>query len=403
MSNKAFTQHGSDKGPPQIQSKDGHQEESKMKILGSSFAEEVKHPSEDDIGAPKTEDTSNVTQQPMSEDEHPDTNQDARMHDTTSVEFEGSAPLGIPDPVNNERKSALLGDAENEYDDTDSDNSSDISSLWSTPTSDGSSATSALPSEVQFSMHEVSDIILEDAGLATILTAAMSHPGLESDNLHKEFKRLMGSYYRDLKKSSTAPDLNRVVRLFKKSSGIIANEARMLLGLIHAKPLFEDPRSKMTQREKNEVLQYLWERAAGPPAVADEQKGEPDPEPALPERPQETGPQYGPIGEEDEDDSEDEGGVEGGVEDVADDAMYPELSAAVAFLKDGVPMQKFQEKLRKFVLDTARDLDVRQYPKSLPRSLPNLVDEIWCRLRLNLTEPRVPHGKRRIRWTCVSL
>lgn len=312
------------------------------------------------------------------------------------VDFEGSSIIERPGITSRETKPEMQESTEREYDDMNSDNSSDISSLWSTPTSDGSSATSGLPSEVRFSMQELADVILDDAGLATILEAATSHPSLQSGAVHTEFKKLMGNYYRDLKKSSTAPDLDRVARLFKKSSGIISNEARKLLGLVHAKPFFADPREKMSQREKNEVLQYLWERVVGP-GIPDESIRTLD----VPGDSEEAGvDEKGEVEDDDEDEVEDD--VGDGVDDTPEDDMYPEISAAVAFLKDGIPMQKFQESLRKFVLDTVRDHDVQQYPKSLPRSLPNLVDEIWGRLRLSLPEPRIPKGRRRIRWTCVS-
>ncbi|KAJ9137710.1 hypothetical protein NKR23_g8969 [Pleurostoma richardsiae] len=43
---------------------------------------------------------------------------------------------------------------------------------------------------------------------------------------------------------------------------------------------------------------------------------------------------------------------------------------------------------------------ILQSPISLPHSLPNILDGISNRLRLNLPERAVPPGKRRIRWTC---
>ncbi|OIW30131.1 hypothetical protein CONLIGDRAFT_575911 [Coniochaeta ligniaria NRRL 30616] len=98
--------------------------------------------------------------------------------------------------------------------------------------------------------------------------------------------------------------------------------------------------------------------------------------------------------EDEEDDSEDEDAVEV--------HGYPDVSAIMAFIKDGIPMQRLQTNLRKLVLDIVWKHDVLQSPRSMPRSFPDLVDDIWCRLRLNLPEPRVPSGKRRIRWTCVS-
>jgi hypothetical protein len=269
----------------------------------------------------------------------------------------------------------------------DSDRSSDASSLWCGSNSEGSSATSELPSEnIGLSMQRLADVVLDDAGLATTLTAAMSHPSLQSDKVLEEFKRLMGYYYKDLKKSSTITDHDRVARLVKKSSGIITNEARRLLGLVYTAPRFSDLRAKMSRQEENEMLQNLLRRTVGvfdePPPITE----------GLTGQHQETGIYDDATGWED--DNEDEEGLE--------DDVYPEISAAVAFLKDGIPMQKFQANLRKFVLDAVLEYDVLQSPKCLPRSLPNMVDDIWGRLRLNLPERRVPRGKRRIRWTCVS-
>ncbi|KAK3319087.1 hypothetical protein B0H66DRAFT_623462 [Apodospora peruviana] len=290
---------------------------------------------------------------------------------STFLGFADSGALETPQTIIHENPETILDTPERDNDDdyTDSDQSSDISSLWDATSSERSSAaTSGLPSgPIRLSMQELADVILDDnAGLAVTLMAAMTHPSLRSEDVLEEFKRLMGYYYRDLKKSSTSPDLDRIARLFKKSSGIIANEARKLLGLLHAAPLFPDPREKMSQREKNEMIQYLLEQAAGR-SDGEVMDGEDD-------------------GSEEDDENE-----------------YPEISAARAFLKDGAPMQKFQADLRQFILDAARDHDVPMCTESLPRSLPNMVDEIWCRLRLNLPEPRISRGKRRIRWDLFKL
>lgn len=244
---------------------------------------------------------------------------------------------------------AMLDTPEKEDEYADSDRSSGASTLWSALNSEGSSAVSAPPSGII--RQELADVILVDAGLATTPMAAKSHPSFQSDDVLEEFKRLMGYYYRDLKKSSTTSDHNRVARLFKKSSGLITHEARKLLGLVHAEPLLPDLRAKMNQHEKNEMLQYLLDPSLGPVG-----------------RHQETGTHDDATGEED--DNEDE-------RDFEDDA-HPEISAAVAFLKDGIPMQKFQANLRKFVLDAVWEHDVLRSPRSLPCSLPNIVDDIWC-------------------------
>lgn len=289
----------------------------------------------------------------------------------------------------NARVEAMLLDQRADYADSDqsSDSSSDVSSLGSGSNSEGSSATSGFPSEnLGISMQRLADVIFHEAGLATTLTAAMSHPSLQSDQVLEEFKRLMGYYYKDLKKSSTIPGHDQVARLFKKSSGTITNEARRLLGLVHTAPRFPDLGAKMTRKEQDEMMRNLLRRTfecidEGPPTT----KG-------LTGQHQETSIHDDATGWED--DNEEDEGLEGDV--------YPEISAAVAFLKDGIPMQKFQANLRKFVLDAVSECDVMQSPKCLPRSLPNMVDEVWGRLRLNLPERCVPRRKRRIRWTCVS-
>jgi hypothetical protein len=59
-----------------------------------------------------------------------------------------------------------------------------------------------------------------------------------------------------------------------------------------------------------------------------------------------------------------------------DNYLYPEISTAIAFIKDGIPMQKFQAEIYRFILNTAWEYNILQGSISLPPLLPNIVDNI---------------------------
>jgi hypothetical protein len=275
-----------------------------------------------------------------------------------------------------QQASATVHQLEDGNDSADSDLLSDSSSLWEAQTGQLSSVTSGpAPGFIRLSIQELSDVVLERTELARILTASASHPSLQPEIVLEEFKRLMEYYCRDISSTSNASEYKRVSQLLKRSRGIIVNNARKLLGLVHTNLIPPNQRAKMTPQEKIEMLNYLWQ------LTMDVQKKQ-----------NEISDICDNINEEsDSDDSSSFGGD-----------LRPEISAAIAFLKDGVPMQRFQAQMRRFILDAAWKYDVLRGSTSLPSSLPYLVDDIWCRLRLSLPERSVPRGKRRIRWTCVS-
>lgn len=260
---------------------------------------------------------------------------------------------------------------------TDSERSWAASSLWDTQNSVGSSATSGLPTGImRISIQKLADVVLDEAGLTTILEAALPYPYLREDLL-EEFKRLMRCYYRDVKDSSSTPDHMKVIQLFKKSKSTITSRVKQTLGLNYAESMLLERGKKLSQQEKKEITLRLLHKQdvlENPPT-----KGLMD---------------NGTHDASSENDSEDDNNF-------ADD-LYPGISAAIAFLKHGSPMQIFQANTCQFILNAIREHDVLQSPRSLPRSLPNIVDDIWRRICPNLPEEDIPRGRRRIRWTCVS-
>lgn len=259
---------------------------------------------------------------------------------------------------------------------------SDSSSLWECGSWGESSATSGAPPEImKLSMQEISGSVLDDTELARILEASASHPILKPEIVLAEFKRLLGCYYRDLGSSSNASEFKPVFQLLKRSRGVIVNRSRKLLGLVHGNLLSQVPGAKMSQRAKLEMI-YLWQLTLGIPT---KQNAPP---------PRQTDYTDTLDHPHERSDNDDDSSVEEGA--------YPEISAAIAFLKDGVPMQKFQVEMRRFIMNAAWQHDVLGASKSWSLSLLKFIDDLWNAFRPILPEPRIPRGKRRIRWTCVS-
>lgn len=305
---------------------------------------------------------------------------ETQIRDKTSVLY-GLQENRLAIEDDQQKRSATAHNLED--DSADSGVLSNSSSLWDAQSWESSSLTSGPQPEItRLSMQKLADVILDHTELGRILEASASHSSVQPEIVLDEFKRLIGLYYRDLRRSSNATEYKPVSQLLKRSRGIIINKARKLLGLVYNNLLW-DQRAKMSRQAKNEMIYYLWQRMANVPNTHNT---------ALPLKPTADTGSYHNINEES--DSDEDSSLE--------DYSYPEISAAIAFIKDGIPMQKFQAEMHRFVLNAAWECDILQGSTSLPRSLPNIVDDIWCRLRLNLPEPDIPRGKRRIRWTCVS-
>jgi hypothetical protein len=193
--------------------------------------------------------------------------------------------------------------------------------------------------------RKFSDILLHRGRLAEILKAVAAHPALDSRLIHADFGLLLSRYCGDLRWSYTTPYQDQVTFLLGESIGAIMHNSANLLGLDHAQ-------SSSRYIDRLDVI------------------GESE------------------HGSEDEDDVE--------------DAVFAEARTVVRFLIDGIPMNAFRSCLLKCVLQETKIRDVDQDVAPLPSSLPNLVEKKWRWVSSILPEPRLPPGKRRIRWTCVS-
>lgn len=172
-----------------------------------------------------------------------------------------------------------------------------------------------------------------------------------------------------------------ITKLAGISRGVIFNSTRRLLGLAHNDVFSPDQGAKMSRKAKDEMLHYLWQFTMGIPAKQNTLPGQTDDADSHDQTHEEI-------------DSDDDSRVGEG--------SYPEISAAIAFLKDGAPMQTLQEEMRGFILNAAWKHDVLGGSKSWPLSLLKFVDDLWNVLRPIFPEPSIPRGKQRIRWTCVS-
>ncbi|CAI6014171.1 unnamed protein product, partial [Clonostachys chloroleuca] len=256
---------------------------------------------------------------------------ETQIRDTTSVLY-GLQENRLAIEDDQQKRSATAHNIED--DSADSGVLSNSSSLWDAQSWESSSLTSGPQPEItRLSMQKLADVVLDHTELGRILEASASHSSVQPEIVLDEFKRLIGLYYRDLRRSSNATEYKPVSQLLKRSRGIIINKARKLLGLVYNNLLW-DQRAKMTRQAKNEMIYYLWQRMANVPNTQNT---------ALPLKPTADTGSYHNISEES--DSDEDSSLE--------DYSYPEISAAIAFIKDGIPMQKFQAEMHRFVLNAA--------------------------------------------------
>lgn len=216
--------------------------------------------------------------------------------------------------------------------------------------------------------RKLSDVIVNDGGLATILEVAATHPALEKERVHLTFESLLFTYWEDLQRSSDFSDEYFARFLKEPCEEAIREKSRKLLGLAPV----ELSVGLSTSHATMEPPQSRWKESEGYRDI------------------------YGKVQTQQNPMDEREQSGEGQSHD--EDKLLVELKP---ILIDRIRMQIFRG-LLSHVLHEAKFHDVDSNVAPLPHSLPNFVEKTWHWISFILPESRVPPGKRRIRWTCVS-